>query len=206
MKQSMANIFVKVNFSEKCLFMGAIFNFWRQDRSGISWWWITWGPWSGPYTGTVPLEVQRGYLGLYSVKYTVATGLYLIGLVNFYWLEKAFDSHWGQVLGRTLYMNISSTHSRTVRLILFLVPVKPDEGPGAANSLNTSDDIGLKPLLNVLLCTDSALHTSECFTSMISRLCYWTFLVMWASITKKCTYQADRSYKSVKIMTTSSDP
>jgi hypothetical protein len=59
-----------------------------------------------------------------------------------------------------MYMNISSTHSRTVKFILFLVPVKPDEGPGAANSLNTSDDIGLKPLLNVLLCTDSALHTS----------------------------------------------
>ncbi len=27
MKHSMANIFVTVNFSEKCLFMGAIFNF-----------------------------------------------------------------------------------------------------------------------------------------------------------------------------------
>jgi hypothetical protein len=27
MEQSMANIFVTVNFSEKCLFMGAIFNF-----------------------------------------------------------------------------------------------------------------------------------------------------------------------------------
>jgi hypothetical protein len=27
--------------------------------------------------------------------YTVATGLYLLGLINFYWLEKAFDSHWG---------------------------------------------------------------------------------------------------------------
>jgi hypothetical protein len=25
--------------------------------------------------------------------YAVATGLYLIGLINFYWLEKAFDSH-----------------------------------------------------------------------------------------------------------------
>jgi hypothetical protein len=25
--------------------------------------------------------------------YTVTTGLYLIDLINFYWLEKAFDSH-----------------------------------------------------------------------------------------------------------------
>jgi hypothetical protein len=29
MKKSMANIFVTVNFSEKCLFMGAVFNFWK---------------------------------------------------------------------------------------------------------------------------------------------------------------------------------
>ncbi len=36
MNQYMAHTFVTVNFSEKCLFMGAIFNFGRQDRSAIS--------------------------------------------------------------------------------------------------------------------------------------------------------------------------
>jgi hypothetical protein len=36
MDPCMAHIFVTVNFSEKCLFMGVIFIFRRQDRSGIS--------------------------------------------------------------------------------------------------------------------------------------------------------------------------
>ncbi len=61
MHWSLAHIFIIVNFSWKCLFLGAIFSFPRQGMSGTTRWWTTWEPLAGPYK--LPLEVQRGYVG-----------------------------------------------------------------------------------------------------------------------------------------------
>ncbi len=101
----MACIFVTANFSEKCLLMGETFNFWRIVRSGPSRWWLTWGPWSGPYTG--PFRSSEKISGTHHLSnmFATTTELYMIGFMSFHWLRKVFDSPWGQLLGRMLYMN-----------------------------------------------------------------------------------------------------
>jgi hypothetical protein len=56
----MAEIFVTVNFSGKCLFMGATFNFLIQVRSGLSRCGQHKDP--GQALAQAPLEVQIGYV------------------------------------------------------------------------------------------------------------------------------------------------
>ncbi len=93
MNCSMAHICVTVNFSGKCLLLGATFNLWKKVRSGPSRWWTTWGPWSGPYTG--PFRSSERICGTHHLSnmYAETIELHLIGFTNIIGLEKYLIRH-----------------------------------------------------------------------------------------------------------------
>ncbi len=74
----MAHIFVTVNFSKKCLFMGATFRFWIQVRSEPSRCGQHKDP--GQALTQAPLEVQRGYVA------HITSQICMLLLLNWIWL------------------------------------------------------------------------------------------------------------------------